>query len=53
MRLASPLLFAALFTTLLTNVGEEKVLHALKRHCDSKHSVSAQQTRDKVNLQVF
>jgi hypothetical protein len=48
MRLAFPLLFAALFTTLLTNVGEEKVLHALKHH-----SVSAEQTRDKVHSQVF
>jgi len=53
MRLAFPLLFAALFTTLLTNVGKEKVLHALKRHCDSNHDVLAEQTRDKVHLQAF
>jgi len=30
MRLAFPLLFAALFATLLMNVGEAKVLQALK-----------------------
>jgi hypothetical protein len=53
MRLAFPLLFATLFTTLLTNVGKEKVLHALKRYCDSNHSVLAEQTKDKVHLLVF
>ena len=53
MRLAFLLLFAALFTTLLTNVGKEKVLHAFKHHCDSNNSVLAEQKGDKVHLQAF